>query len=81
LYYLYVLLLGVLIGKSSGSPSGGGGGDASSVVGIFDDGSLSIGSGGDNDNVFGVFNGNDDSGGKLDLLVDFFNVDDMNSFF
>jgi len=68
-----------LIGKGTGHPSGGGGGDGSNVVGELDNGSLSIRSGRDNDNISGVLDGNDSSGGQLNLLPGLLEIDDVDT--
>jgi len=73
-------LFGVLIGKSTGSPSGRGVGGGTSVLSVLDDGSLTVGSGADNDDFFGSVNGGDDSSGELDLLPGLFEVDDVDTF-
>lgn len=70
-------LLGILIGKGTGHPSGGGGGNATNVVGELDNGSLSIRSSGHDDDVSGVLDGGDDTGGELNLLPGLLQVDDV----
>jgi hypothetical protein len=73
------LLFGILIGKSSWSPSGRRSRNTSGVLSVFDNSSLSIRSGRNNNNIFRVFDGHNDSGSKLNFLIDFFDIDDMDT--
>ena len=50
---MVLLLDGVLVGKSTGSPSAGGVGSGTSVSSVLDDGSLTVGSGADD--LFNLF--------------------------
>jgi hypothetical protein len=76
----FLEFLGILIGKGTGSPSTGTGGDGASVLGVFEDGSLSVGSGRHHDHVFGVVDSDDHSGSEFDLIKDGLGVDEVHSF-
>ena len=75
----FLELDGVLVGKSTGSPSAGGVGSGTSVSSVLDDGSLTVGSGADDNDFFGSVDSGDDSGSELDLLPGLFEVDDVDT--
>jgi hypothetical protein len=75
----FLVLEGLVIGKSTRSPSGRGSGLAVGETSELDGSSLTIDSGADNHNVFRVSNSGDNSGGELNLLPGFFNVDVMST--
>ena len=75
----FLELFGVLVGKSTGSPSGSGGGGGTSVFGVLNDSSLTVGSGADDNDFFGSVDSGDDSGSELDLLPGLFEVDDVDT--
>ena len=50
-------------------------------MGIFDDSSLTVWSSGDSDDILRVIDRDNDSGGKLDFLPGFFDVNKMYSVF